>query len=140
MKRIALMGEGARERVVKGVKGSVSGLETNIFSFSCVKKIPHLLYNDVIRLVYHVASITRAEVFLVKFVFLERSTYFFTNKRLVAIYPWVTISVLYVHIYTCIDASMNNELWNVCTRTGKETMHDSGQLMHFHFHELGIIA
>lgn len=38
MKKIAFLGEGARERVVKDVKGSASGLETNIFSLSCVKK------------------------------------------------------------------------------------------------------
>ena len=134
------MGEGARERVVKDVKGSASDLRDQHLQCFLCEKIPHLLYNDVIRLVYHVASITGPEVFLVKFGFLEWSTYFFTNKCLVAIYPWVTIPILSVHIYTCIDTSMNNELWNVCARTGKKTMHDSGQLMHFHFHELGIIA
>lgn len=71
MKRIAFMGEGARERVVKDVKGSASDLrDQHLQSFLC-EKIPHLLYNDVIHLVYHVASITGAEVFLVKFGFLE---------------------------------------------------------------------
>lgn len=79
------------------------------------EKIPLLLYNNGIRFVYLVASIIRIEVFLVKFCYLEWSTYIFTNKCLVAIYPFVTISILCVYIYTCIDASMNNELWK-CVR------------------------
>lgn len=85
-------------------------IDQHLPPFMC-EEITHLLYNAGICFVYHIASITRVEVFLVKFCFLKWSTYIFTNKCRVAIYPWVTISILYVHIYTCIDASMNNELW-----------------------------
>lgn len=88
-------------------------IDQYLYPFMC-EEITYLLFNAGICFVCFImwTSITRVEIILVKFWSLEWSAYVFTNKCLVDIYLLVTISVLYVHIYTCIDIPMNNELWN----------------------------
>lgn len=106
------MGESAKEKFAKDERtvfqvyrptsSSLHVWRNCLFAFQCWR---------LFCLPCDVAFITTREVFLVKFCFLESSTYVLTNKSLGALYPRVTISVLCVHIYTCIDAPMNNELW-----------------------------
>lgn len=76
------------------------------------EEMPHLLSNDGIRLFpMWRPHKNRGVPCKILFSGMKYSMYIFTNTCLVAIYPWVTISILDVHIYTCIDAPMNNELW-----------------------------